>query len=138
MTAMRSNHKRTILVSFTLLTFSLLLFSSPANAQVPLSFDDGGTVTGFFVYNLVTGAITNWDFTVAGGGTPGFEYTPTTSTVNTPQGGFGNSSFFDFTSNATSVSTFPIGDLQFVTQETLNPTSALDFLLTGTSYDIAN
>jgi hypothetical protein len=72
------------------------------------------------------------------GNAPGFNYTPSDSTVNVPSNGFGTSSFFDFTSNATSVGKFfPIGDLQFVTLDNLNPDLALVDLLSGTPYRIA-
>jgi hypothetical protein len=139
MAAMKYNYKPSMLVFFTLLTFSLLLFTSKADAQQAVSLDDGGTLSGSFTYSLAgTGSITDWNFTVAGGNTPGFNYTPSDSTVSVPMNGFGTSSFFDFASNATSVGPgFPIGDLQFVTLDNLNPGLALAFLLGGTPYQIA-
>ncbi len=87
------------------LSITVMLTDTSTNAQVPQSytiavsggsatgvpvtwtlsnatFNDGGTVTGSFVYNAESGAVSNWNIvTTAGSTLPAFTYTPSNSTA---------------------------------------------------------
>ncbi len=49
---------------------------SPVGSLTPITFDDGGTVTGSFTLDAAGTTVTAWNFTTSGGtsGLPGFTY----------------------------------------------------------------
>jgi hypothetical protein len=57
---------------------------------VNTSFDDGGTASGFFVFNADTNTILNWDLNTMGGSVLGpFRYVPDSSSADVFSGVFG-------------------------------------------------
>ena len=61
-------------------------------------FNDGGSLSGFFLFNAITDTATNWDISsTAGTALAAFEYTPSDSFFTDINGG----TEFAFTSNAT-------------------------------------
>ena len=140
---MRSHVNHIFFASFLFAALSAALFYPLPPAQAgPLHFDDGpgqsngGTLTGSFTYDPALDTITNFNWIVAGGNTtdfPGFTYTPQNSFAQS-QPGFGDathpsSTIIEFITNASSINpdpthTFPLGDLELVMMDTLDPTHA--------------
>src|SRR5262249_16201811 len=54
----------------------------PVTWRIQGTFNDGGGLSGSFIYNADTNAVTNWDIVATAGSALGaFEYTPTNSPV---------------------------------------------------------
>jgi len=88
---------------------AMLLCAAGIAAAVPVTwtlenvqFDDGGTASGFFVFDADTKTVTNWDLVTQGGGGTGMEYTLANSRFITTA----NFSFFFAASQALSLN-FP-------------------------------
>ncbi len=95
-------------------------------AFINTTFQDGGTLTGYFIHDSVSDAVPSWNFTTAGGNVTSFpplNYLPSDSTTSSSNGGyyfFVNSSTratrLKFTSSLATPGTAvigPINDPQF-------------------------
>ena len=85
------------LITAAALILGVVVASAPARA-IPItwelsstSFDDGGTVSGYFVYDASTNLYSAWDFKTTTGAvvTTGFEYTNLNTTLSPSSDGSG-------------------------------------------------